>query len=90
MVHVASSWRLRRDRVKDRRVDVMGCVRPYYPCFAIFFVLCQRGILVFESFLGFINRTIEGWGSLSLLHFYFIFLIVERVYHELDHVPIIK
>jgi hypothetical protein len=60
MVHVASSWRLRRDQVKDGRVDVMGCIGPFYPNFAIFYVLGPRGILSFSLLLGPINRTLEG------------------------------
>jgi hypothetical protein len=47
VVHVVPSRRLRRDQVKDRRVDATGCVRPVYPYFAIFCVLDHRGILVF-------------------------------------------
>jgi hypothetical protein len=47
MVHVASSWRSREDEVEDRRVDAMGCIRLFYPNFAIFDVLDPRGILVF-------------------------------------------
>jgi hypothetical protein len=39
---VAPSQRLRQDQVEDRRVDVMGCVRPCYPYFAIFYVLGSR------------------------------------------------
>jgi hypothetical protein len=31
VMHVAPSWRLRRNQVKDRRVDVTGCVRLCYP-----------------------------------------------------------
>jgi hypothetical protein len=27
-------------------IDVMGCVRPCYPCFVIFFLLGPRGIVV--------------------------------------------
>jgi hypothetical protein len=50
MVHVASPWRSREDQVEDRRGIAMGCIGPYYPCFAIFFVLGPRGILVFVSF----------------------------------------
>jgi hypothetical protein len=47
VVHVAPSWRLRRDQVEAGRVDVMGCVRPCCPYFAIFYVLGPRGIIVF-------------------------------------------
>jgi hypothetical protein len=50
VVHVASSWRSREDRVKEGRVNAMGCDGPCYLCFAVFFVLCPRGILVFQSF----------------------------------------
>jgi hypothetical protein len=32
--------------VEDGRVDAMDCVRPCYPTFAIFNVLCPMGILV--------------------------------------------
>jgi hypothetical protein len=46
VVHMAPSRRLRRDHVEDGRVDMMGCVRPCYPCFAVFNVLCSRGIVV--------------------------------------------
>jgi hypothetical protein len=47
MVHVASSWRLHGGQVEDGRVNAMGCVKPYYPCFVVFYVLGPRGILVF-------------------------------------------
>jgi hypothetical protein len=62
---VAPSWRLRRDEVEDRRVDIMGCVRSYYPYFIIFYVLNRRGI-VFSLLVGPINSTLEGWGYLTL------------------------
>jgi hypothetical protein len=41
-----TSRRLRRRQVEDGRVDAMGCVRPCYPTFAVFNVLCPRGIVV--------------------------------------------
>jgi hypothetical protein len=47
MVHVAPSWMLRWDQVKDGWVDAMGCIGPYYPYFVIFYVLGPRGIVVF-------------------------------------------
>jgi hypothetical protein len=47
VVHVAPSQRSRENQVKDGWVDVMGYVGPYYPCFAILFVLGCRGVLVF-------------------------------------------
>jgi hypothetical protein len=46
VVHVALSQRLHRSQVEDKHVDVMGCVRPYYHCFAIFILLDPRGIVV--------------------------------------------
>jgi hypothetical protein len=33
-------------QVEDGRVDVMGCVGPCYPCFAVFTLLGPRGIIV--------------------------------------------
>jgi hypothetical protein len=47
MVHMVSSWKLRRGQVEVGRVDVTGCIGPCYPCFIIFFVLGRRGNLVF-------------------------------------------
>jgi hypothetical protein len=47
MVHVESSRKLHQVEAKNGRVDAMGCVGPYYPNFAILYVLCTRGILVF-------------------------------------------
>jgi hypothetical protein len=44
---VASSQRLRRVKTEDGRVDVMGCVGPFYLHFVIFYVIGHRGILVF-------------------------------------------
>jgi hypothetical protein len=46
MVHVASSWRLRGDEVKGRRVDAMGCIGLFCSNFAIFVVLGHKGSLV--------------------------------------------
>jgi hypothetical protein len=43
---VAPSQRLRQREVEDGRVDVMGCIRPYYHTFAVFDVLGPRGIVV--------------------------------------------
>jgi hypothetical protein len=54
IVHVASSWRLRGDKAKDGRVDVMGYMKLLYPNFFIFVVLGHKGNLVI-SFS--INRT---------------------------------
>jgi hypothetical protein len=47
MVHVASLTRSRGDEVKDGRVDAMGCIRLFYPNFAVFNILGLRGDLVF-------------------------------------------
>jgi hypothetical protein len=47
MVHMASSWRLRRVKAEDGWVDVMGYIRPFYPNFVVFYLLGPRGILVF-------------------------------------------
>jgi hypothetical protein len=47
MVHVTSSRRLRRVEAEDGRVDVMGCIGPFYPNFIIFIVLGSRDILFF-------------------------------------------
>jgi hypothetical protein len=46
MVHVASSWMLRRVEAKDGWVDVMGYIRFFYPNFVVFYVFSPRGILV--------------------------------------------
>jgi hypothetical protein len=47
VVHVASSQRSCEDEVKDRLIDAMGYIGPFYPNFPIFIVLGPRGILVF-------------------------------------------
>jgi hypothetical protein len=47
MVHVASLRRLRRVETEDGWVDAMGCIGPFYPNFAVFYVLAPREILVF-------------------------------------------
>jgi hypothetical protein len=46
-VHVAPSWRLRRNQIEDERIDGMGYIEPCYLCFAVFFVLGSRCILIF-------------------------------------------
>jgi hypothetical protein len=46
VVHVATLRRLRRRQAEDGRVDAMGCVGPCYPCFAVFFLLSPKGIVV--------------------------------------------
>jgi hypothetical protein len=60
MVHVPSSRRSRGDESKDGRVDVMGCIRLFYPNFAIFIVLGRKGSLVI-SFS--ISRTPRAGGE---------------------------
>jgi hypothetical protein len=47
MVSVASLRRLRRAKAEDGRVDTMGCIRPLYPNFIVFYILDRRSILVF-------------------------------------------
>jgi murein endopeptidase len=47
VVHVAVSRRLCHDKVKDRQVDAMDCVRPFYPKIDVFYVLDPRGVLLF-------------------------------------------
>jgi hypothetical protein len=38
MVHVVSSHRSYGDEAEDERVDAMGCIRLFYPNFAVFVV----------------------------------------------------
>jgi hypothetical protein len=47
MLHVTSSWRLHRVKAEDGQVNVMSYVEPFYPNFAVFYVLGPRDILVF-------------------------------------------
>jgi prepilin signal peptidase PulO-like enzyme (type II secretory pathway) len=47
MVQVASSWKLRGDEVEDGRVDVMDCIRHFYPNFVVFTILGPKGISIF-------------------------------------------
>jgi hypothetical protein len=63
MVHVASSQMSRGDEVEDERVNAMGCIRLFYPNFAIFFVLGHKGSLVI-SFT--INRTPRASGEVCI------------------------
>jgi hypothetical protein len=42
----APSRRLRQRQDEDGRVDVTGCVGPYYPTFVVFNVLGPKGIVV--------------------------------------------
>jgi hypothetical protein len=79
---VAPSQRLSRSQVEDGWVDVTGRVRPFYPNFVVFHVLGPRDSLVFSILLGPINRILDGWDSLPLLHVSFGFLRVGLVWHE--------
>jgi hypothetical protein len=63
MVHMASSWRLHGDEVKDKRGDAMDCIGLFHPNFAIFFVLGHKGSLVISFF---INRTPRAGGEASI------------------------
>jgi hypothetical protein len=63
MMHMASSWRSRGDEAKDERVDATGCIRLFYPNFAIFIVLGHKGSLAI-SFL--IIRTPRVGGEVSI------------------------
>jgi hypothetical protein len=63
MVHMASSRRSCGDEAKDGRVNAMGCIRLFYPNFAIFFVLVHKDTLVI-SFP--INSTLRAGGEASI------------------------
>jgi hypothetical protein len=47
LMHVTPSRSLHRAEAEDGRVDATSCVGPCYYCFAVFFVLYHRGILIF-------------------------------------------
>jgi hypothetical protein len=51
VVHVASSWRLRRVEAKDGQVDAMGCVRTFYSKIIVFYVLDHMDNLAFNFYL---------------------------------------
>jgi hypothetical protein len=63
MVHVTSSRRSRGDKVKDKQVDATGCIRLFYPNFAIFIVLSHKSSLVISFH---INRTLRAIGGGSI------------------------
>jgi hypothetical protein len=65
MVEVASSWRSRGDEAKDGWVNVMGCIRLFYPNFVVFVVLGHKGSLVI-SFP--INRTPKVGERQAFIH----------------------
>jgi hypothetical protein len=54
LVHVASSRKSHRDEAEDGWVNATGCIRLFYPNFAIFFVLDHKGSLVINFP---VNRT---------------------------------
>jgi hypothetical protein len=61
----------------------MNCIRPYYPCFTVFFLLDIRDIVIIYSFdLGYKYDSREI-GLIVTFQFYFIFSIVEMS-HELN------
>jgi hypothetical protein len=62
MVNVASSQMLRGNEVEDGWIDVMGCIRVFYPNFIVFIVLGHKGSLLI-SFP--IIRTPRAGGELS-------------------------
>jgi hypothetical protein len=47
IMHMSLLRRLRRVEAKDGWVDAMGCVGAFHPNFAVFYVLCHIGILIF-------------------------------------------
>jgi hypothetical protein len=47
VVHVESSWRLRREEAEYRRVDTTDYVGPFYPEITVSSVLGPRGIVDF-------------------------------------------
>jgi hypothetical protein len=57
MVHVASSRRSCGDEAKDGRVYAMGCIRLFYPNFAVFIVLGHKGSLVISFSKNMIPRA---------------------------------
>jgi hypothetical protein len=63
MIHVASSWRSHGDEDEKGPVDMMGCIRLFYPNFVVFVVLGHMGTLVI-SFP--INMTPKTSGEVSI------------------------
>jgi hypothetical protein len=60
MVHVAASQRLCGDEAEDGRVNTAGCIRLFYPNFAVVIILGHKASLVI-SFP--INRTLRVGGE---------------------------
>jgi hypothetical protein len=73
MVHVASPRMLCQVEAENGQVDTTGCIRPFYQNY----VLGHMAILVFYPFAWAYKYDLEGWGSLTLLQFYFVFLRIE-------------
>jgi hypothetical protein len=46
VVHLVSSWKLRRGQIEDGQVNAMGCIGPFYPKIIISIVLGPMGIVV--------------------------------------------
>jgi hypothetical protein len=63
MVHVASSWRSQGDEAEDGWVNVMSCIRVFYPNFTVFIILGHKCTLVI-SFP--VNRTPMVGGETSI------------------------
>jgi hypothetical protein len=59
VVRVTSSHMLRRDEVEDGWIDVLSCVRSFYPKISVFYVLYRRGNLIFSILIEARNRTVE-------------------------------
>jgi hypothetical protein len=51
VVHVAPSRRLRQSKIKDKRIDAIGCIGSCYPYFVIFTLLCHMSIVVIYPFV---------------------------------------
>jgi hypothetical protein len=47
VVHVTLSRRSGEDEVEDERIDATGCIRVFYPYFAVFVILDRMDISVF-------------------------------------------
>jgi hypothetical protein len=81
-VHVASSHKSCGVEAEDEQVDVMDCIKLFYPKITVF---CHtRPYGHFILLLRPINWTLWGWGSLILFHFHFVFPRIDIVSHELE------
>jgi hypothetical protein len=66
MVHVTSSRRSCGDEVEDGWIDATGCIRLFYPNFAVFVVLDHKSSLVINFP---INRTPRVGGEARIQPF---------------------